>query len=345
MAGVSAGTVSNVISGSTRVSDRTRKKVLDAIRALDYRPNLIARSLKTNRTNTLAIVIPEITNPFFPKLIRGAELAARENGQFLIVVDTDEDAEREGELISMLQSQRVDGILLVSAAGVWGKDDHSVQLQSGPPIVCVDRLPQGLDVDSVSVDSHAAAAMGVAHLLSLGHRSIAIVTGPLTLKHERDRLSGYRQALQKASVKAHDSMVWASSFDRNKIEEACHKGLLLRNVRPTALFSTNGFVALEALRAIYAAGLQTPADIAFATIDEIVSSDFFQPGITTVVQPAFEMGRRAVEVLLERIRKGEPMGPPKKERLQPKLVVRASSGFAQTNAPRKGLPRGAAGPP
>src|SRR5580658_5792637 len=104
VAGVSAGTVSNVISGSTRVSDRTRKKVLNAIQVLGYRPNLIARSLKTNRTNTLAIVIPEITNPFFPKLVRGAGLAAMEHGRFLIVVDTDEDAVLELELISMLQS-------------------------------------------------------------------------------------------------------------------------------------------------------------------------------------------------------------------------------------------------
>ena len=113
---MSAGTVSNVISGTARVSEAARQKVLEAIRALDYRPNLIARSLKTNRTNTLGIVIPEITVPFFPKLIRGAAFAARERGYFLIVVDSDASEVLELELISLLRSQRVDGILLVSAA-------------------------------------------------------------------------------------------------------------------------------------------------------------------------------------------------------------------------------------
>ena len=227
IAGVSAGTVSNVVSGSTRVSDHTRKKVLEAIRKLDYRPNLIARSLKTNRTNTLAIVIPEITNPFFPKLVCGAGLAAREHGRFLIVVDTDEDAALELELISILQSQRVDGILLVSATGDWNVGDNLALLQSGPPILCLDRVPRGLNVDSVSVDNRAAAAMGVAHLLSMGHRRIAVITGPLNLTHENERLSGYRQALQRAGIKTQDSLIWASTFDPRAIEEACHKGLLL----------------------------------------------------------------------------------------------------------------------
>jgi DNA-binding LacI/PurR family transcriptional regulator len=335
VAGVSAGTVSNVISGSTVVSDRTRKKVLNAIRALGYRPNLIARSLKTNKTNTLAIVIPEITNPFFPKLVRGAGLAAREHGRFLIVVDTDEDAVLELELISMLQSQRVDGILLVSATGDWSAGDNLALLQSGPPILCLDRVPRGLSVDSVSIDSRAAAAMGVGHLLSMGHRRIAVVTGPLNLAHERERLSGYRQALQRAGINTQDSLIWASTFDPKAIAEACHKGLLLPSDRPSALFSTNGFVALEALRSIYSAGLRTPEDIAFATIDEIASSDFFQPAITTVVQPIFEMGYRAAEALLERIDKGDALGTPRKERLSPKLVVRTSSSFVHRAPSRK----------
>lgn len=335
VAGVSAGTVSNVVSGSTRVSGHTRKKVLEAIRKLDYRPNLIARSLKTNRTNTLAIVIPEITNPFFPKLVRGAGLAAREHGRFLIVVDTDEDAALELELISILQSQRVDGILLVSAAGDWNVGNNLALLQSGPPILCLDRVPRGLSVDSVSVDNRAAAAMGVAHLLSMGHRRIAVITGPLNLTHESERLSGYRQALQRAGIKTQDSLIWASTFDPRAIEEACHKGLLLGSDRPSALFSTNGFVALEALRSIYAAGLRTPEDIAFTTIDEIAAADFFQPAITSVVQPIFEMGYRAAEALMERIEKGDALGDPRKERLSPKLVVRASSSFVHRAPLRK----------
>jgi DNA-binding LacI/PurR family transcriptional regulator len=339
LAGVSGGTVSNVISGAKPVSDTARQKVLEAIRSLDYHPNLIARSLKTNRTNTLGIVIPEIIVPFFPKLIQGAEFAARERGYFLIVVDSDADEAQELELISLLRSQRVDGILLVSAAGKWRQNERISTLKLGPPMVCLDRLPEGLDADSVSVDGRVAAQMGVAHLLSMGHREIAIITGPLSLKHERERLSGYRQALKEGGVEFRDSLIWASSLERNEIEKACHKHLRNPARRPSALFTTNGVVALDALRSAYAAGLTTPQDISFVTLDEIAAADFFQPAITTVVQPAFDMGCRAVEVLVDRILRGDAMGHYKKIHLPSTLVVRASSSLPpRSRAPQK-LPR------
>jgi DNA-binding LacI/PurR family transcriptional regulator len=327
LAGVSAGTVSNVISGTKGVSEKARQKVLEAIRKLDYRPNLVARSLKTNRTNTLGIIIPDLTNPFFPQVIRGAEFAARERSYFLIVLDSDADEALELELISLLRSQRVDGILLVSAAARWRGGKKFATLDSRPPIVCVDRLPGGLDVDSVSADGRAAVEMGVAHLLSMGHSEIAIITGPLTFEHERERLSGYRQALQRNGIKVRDSLIWASTFDGGEIESACRKGLRRFGNKPSALFTTNLLVALGALRSIYAAGFTTPKDIAFATLDEITTADFFQPAITTVIQPTFDMGYRAVEVLLERIAQGDAMGPRRKILLPTTLVVRSSSSF------------------
>jgi DNA-binding LacI/PurR family transcriptional regulator len=329
LAGVSAGTVSNVISGSKRVSEKARKKVLDAIQKLDYHPNLIARSLKTNRTNTLGIIIPEITVPFFPQLIRGAEFAARDRGCFLIVLDSDADPALEIKLISLLRSQRVDGILLVTAAGKWPGRETPITVSSRPPLVCLDRIPDGLDVDSVSVDGRVAAEMGVSHLLSLGHREIGLITGPLNLKHERERLAGYRQALRKAGIKVRESWIWASSFDRAEIDGACRSRLLQVANRPTALFTTNGVVALGALGSIYGIGLSVPNDIAFATIDEISPADLFQPAITAIVQPTFDLGYRAVELVLERISKGEELGPRQTIHLPASLVVRASSGVSR----------------
>lgn len=157
LAGVSSGTVSNVISGSTKVSERSRQKVLDAIRILNYQPNLIARSLKTNRTHTLGIVIPDITIPFFPKIIRGAECAAREQGYFLIVLDSEGSSLREADMIALLLAQRVEGILLVTAGGQDKSTDRLVSLTSSSPVVCLDRLPVNLDVDSVCVDDCGAA--------------------------------------------------------------------------------------------------------------------------------------------------------------------------------------------
>jgi DNA-binding LacI/PurR family transcriptional regulator len=339
LAGVSAGTVSNVISGTKRVSDATRQKVLEAIRTLDYSPNLIARSLRTNRTNTLGIVIPEITVPFFPKLIRGAESAARDHGYFLIVADSNADMALEFELISLLRSQRVDGILLATSASNWGQDERLTAFNSPPPIVCVDRLVDGLDIDSVSVDNRAAAEMGVAHLLSMGHKEIAIITGPQNLKNEQERLSGYHHALQASGISARDSLLLASSFDRNEIERACLEGVVRSERRPSALFTTNAVVALEALRSIYAAGLRIPDDIAFATFDEIASADFFQPAITTIVQPIFEMGCRAVEVLLDRIAQGGALEPPKRIYLPSTLVVRASSSLPHRSVGSKAMNR------
>src|SRR5215472_14671654 len=331
LAGVSTGTVSNVISGSTRVSERTRQKVLKAIRKLNYHPNLIARSLKTNRTNTLGIVVPDITIPFFPKLVRGAELAARERGYLLIVLDSESNHDREAEMISLLRSHRVDGVLLVAAGGHLTPDD-SAYLLSGPPVVFLDRLPDGIDVDSVSVDDRSAAEMGVSHLLAMGHTDIAVLTGPLTLKNEQERLRGYRQALQKAGHPVRDSLVWRGSFDRDEISTICQHGLLKPSGRPTALFTTNGVTGLEALKSMYVAGLSTPKDIAFATFDELTADGFFKPAVTTILQPAFDIGFRAVEILLDRIEKGRAAGPPRRVRLAAKLIVRESSSSPHVRA-------------
>src|SRR6201996_5994985 len=196
LAGVSAGTVSNVISGSTKVSERSRQKVLEAIRILNYQPNLIARSLRTNRTYTLGIVIPDITIAFFPKIIRGAECAAREKGYFLIVLDSEGSAQRESDMLALLQAQRVEGILLVTASGKEMSSERLSSLTSHSPVVCLDRLPMDLEVDSVCVDDCGAAEMAISHLISMGHTRIAVITGPLTLQNERERLRGYRQAIQ-----------------------------------------------------------------------------------------------------------------------------------------------------
>ena len=322
LAGVSSGTVSNVISGSTRVSERTRQKVLKAIRKLNYHPNLIARSLKTNRTNTLGIVVPDITIPFFPKIVRGVESAARERGYFLIVLDSESNHAREAEMISLLRSHRVDGILLVTSGGHLNPND-SAHLLSGSPVVFLDRLPDGIDVDSVSVDDRSAAEMATSHLLAMGHTEIAILTGPLTLKNEQERLRGYRQALQKAGHPVRDSLIWRGSFDREEISRICQRGLLTASGRPSALFTTNGVTGLEALKSMYAAGLTTPNDIAFVTFDELTADGFFRPAVTSVVQPAFEIGSRAVEVLLDRIENGPR--PVQKVRLAATLAVRESS--------------------
>jgi DNA-binding LacI/PurR family transcriptional regulator len=326
LAGVSSGTVSNVISGSATVTERSRQKVLEAIRILNYQPNLIARSLRTNRTHTLGIVVPDITIPFFPKIIRGAECAARERGYFLIVLDSEGSSLREADMIALLRAQRVEGILLVTAGGQELSAERLVSLTSNSPVVCLDRLPVGLDVDSVCVDDCGAAELAISHLMRMGHSRIAVITGPLTLLNEQERLRGYRQALQKGGIPVERSLIWSGSFEQEQVARMCQNGLLRPSGRPSALFATNGVTGLAALRSLYAVGLSTPKDFSFITFDELTAEDFFRPGITSVVQPTFDMGYRAIEVLLKRIETGNAEHPRERVRLPATLTVRESSG-------------------
>ncbi|HEX4230733.1 MAG TPA: LacI family DNA-binding transcriptional regulator [Bryobacteraceae bacterium] len=337
LAGVSIGTVSHVLSGSVPVSDRLRRKVLAAIRDLDYHPNHIARSLKTNKSLTIGIVVPDMTIPFFPHVIQGAEEAARASGYSILAVNSGDNSARQQEVLSLLRSQRVEGILLVVAPGPASIAQIPRILESGIPLVCLDRVPGGIEIDTVCVEDRQAAAMGVSHLTSLGHRRIAILTGPLTLKNEQERLNGYKAALEEAGLPVENSLIWESTFNLDEVTSLCCQHLSGRsdsgaNARPTALFATNGVTALGALRGLRACNMTTPEDIAFATFDELTVEDIFRPSITSVVQPAHAIGHKATEILLQRIEARSNSGPRIEVRLPAQLKIRESSGAQRTGA-------------
>jgi DNA-binding LacI/PurR family transcriptional regulator len=301
LAGVAVGTVSHVINGSVPVSEPLRRKVHAAIRELDYHPNHVARSLKTSKTRTLGIIVPDMTIPYFPKVIRGTETAARKRGYSLIAVNSDDNGDRQKELMSLLRSQRVEGILLVMAAAPTPQNQISRMIEAGVRIVCLDRIPDRVPVDSVSVEDTEAAALGVGHLIEQGHRRIAVVTGPQSLKNERQRLLGYRQALQRASIAVDDDLIWSGNLRSEDVSALCTARLSNPSSRPDAIFSTNGPTGLGVLRALRACGLTTPGDIALVTFDELTVDDLFLPAITTIVQPAYDIGFRAAQILLDRI--------------------------------------------
>ncbi len=325
VAGVSVGTVSHVITGSVPVSESLRLKVEAAIRELNYHPNHVARSLKTSKTRTLGIMVPAMTISFFPQVIRGAEMAARQRGYCLIAVNSDDNGERQRELLSLLHAQRVEGILLVVAAAPTPIREISRVLEAGIRVVCLDRIPDRVPVDSVSVEDSDAARMGVEHLISRGSRRIAIVTGPLTLQNERQRLLGYQQALQGAGISPEASLIWQGNLRPDDVAATCRERLGDSNARPDAVFSTNGPTALGLLRALRDRGLSTPNDIAVVTFDEITVDDLFTPSITTVVQPAYEIGFRAAEILLQRIEGVVAQQEPIAVRLPATLKIRESS--------------------
>jgi DNA-binding LacI/PurR family transcriptional regulator len=300
LAGVAVGTVSHVITGSVPVSDGLRRKVWAAVRELDYHPNHVARSLKTSKTRTLGIIVPDMTIPYFPKVIRGAEAAARKRGYSLIAVNSDDDGDRQRDLLSLLRSQRVEGILLVMAAAPTPAAQIAKMMGAGVRLVCLDRIPDRVEVDCVSVEDTDAGTIGVEHLIAEGHRRIAIVTGPQSLKNERQRLQGYRAALERAGIERDEALIWPGNLRPEDVTALCHERLA-RGPRPDAIFCTNGPTGLGVLRALRELGLRTPEDIAFATVDELTVADLFYPSITSVVQPAYDIGARAAEILLDRI--------------------------------------------
>jgi DNA-binding LacI/PurR family transcriptional regulator len=325
IAGVSVGTVSHVITGSVPVSESLRARVQAAIRQLNYHPNHVARSLKTSKTRTLGIIVPDMTIPFFPQVIRGAEEAARKSEYSLIAVNSDDDGDRQKDLLSLLRSQRVEGILLVVAAAPTPLNQISLIIDAGIPIVCLDRIPDRVPVDSVSVEDLEAAEMGVRHLLQMGHRRIALVTGPLALKNERRRVQGYRQAIESEGLSVDETLIWQGNLRLQDVAGMCSERLCGNGKRPDALFCTNAPTAFGVLRAFRDCGLHTPEDIGFATFDELTASDLFTPSITTVVQPAYDIGFRAAEMLLNRIN-GTAEEKTITLRLPAHLEVRASSG-------------------
>jgi DNA-binding LacI/PurR family transcriptional regulator len=324
-AGVSVGTVSHVITGTVPVSEPLRFKVQAAIRELDYHPNHVARSLKTSRTRTLGIIVPDMTISFYPQVIRGAETAAWKRGYSLISVNSTDGAERQIELLSLLRSQRVEGILLVIAAAPVPTDQITRLIDAGIPIVCLDRIPEDLPVDSVSVQDASAAEMGTDHLLSVGYRKIAIVTGPLSLTNEQRRFQGYKQSMGRAGISISDDLVWHGNVRPEDVASMCRQRLRSVSNRPDAIFCTNGPTALGVLRAFRDCGLKTPDDLGFLTFDELTLDDLFTPAITTILQPAYEIGFQAAQLLLSRIENDHQEPQPQTLRLPATLKIREST--------------------
>ena len=321
---VSVGTVSNVLAGSATVRAELRKRVEEAMRGLDYHPNQIARSLKTRQTKTLGMVISDITNPFFPQVVRGAEDAAMESGYLLITLNTDDNPEREREALSMLRARKVDGLLLTVAAT---REDmkHIEQFQAaGLPIVCIDRQVPNIPLDLVCSDNARGARMCMQHLLSRGHRRIGYLSGSKGLYTAEVRLAGFKQALDEAGIQPDPKLVRHGDF-RLESGYRLAKEMLLEHEPPTALFASNAMMGFGALKAIHELGLRCPEDVALAMFDDVPFGDVIQPRLTVVAQPAYEMGRVGAQLLIARLEGRETSAEPVCHTLAPELLVREST--------------------
>lgn len=336
---VSVGTVSNVLNDSSAVSSQLLRRVQLAMRDLNYHPNNHARSLKSRRSSVIGIVISDITNPFFPLVLRGVESAIVQHGYMLTIFNTDDDVERERQIFSLLRTHRVDGMLAVVAPNPANDVSHIVQaIEMGIPVVCLDRTPPGLKVDSVVVDNIRGAAMCVRHLVGLGHRKIGIINGSSWLQTARDRYKGYEMVLGESNIKIDRDLVREGDF-RFESGYKMTKDLLLSHSHPTALFVSNGTMGLGALQALNELAISCPDQIALAIFDDIPGGRMLRPSITSVIQPAYDLGVKAGELLLSRLTNKAGPTDPVTITLQAELIIGESTTGSGRAATSRGTKR------
>ncbi|HHY81961.1 MAG TPA: LacI family transcriptional regulator [Clostridiales bacterium] len=316
-AGVSSSTVSRALSGKIPVDEKTKERVLAAVKELNYQPNALAKGLKEGVTGTIGLIVPNICNPVFPLVSRGVEDTARKHGYTLILCNTDEDINIEKECIQKLRKQWVDGIILAAS----GRDDsHINELKaSGLPMVLLIRK-LGDEVDAVVIDNKKAAYQAVRYLVDTGHQRIIAVIGDTTLPLYSERFQGYCQALEEAGIVPDPSLV-IKVPDNESCYDAIYR-LIKKGVKADAVFALSDPRALEAMRAVKDAGLRIPQDISVVGIDNLQFTPFLDPPLTTVSQPLYQMGEAAAERLISII-KGDK-SPPYINVMETRLIIRKS---------------------
>ena len=301
LAGVSITTVSRVINGSGGVSEARRLRVERAVADLDYVPNAVAQQLRSKRTKTIALVLSDITNPFFTTIARGVQDVAGPRGYAVTFANTDESESQEREYLQTLVQRQVDGVLLVPS-GNSPKPFRLLRSQK-IPVVLLDRRVSVRQLDEVRCDSEAGAYALVRHLLGLGHRRIAVITGRRDISTSTDRVAGYERALAWAEVPLDRELIRYDSFSLAGGYRMI-KDILAIEPRPTAVFATNNFIAFGALRGLREENVNVPADMSLATFDDLPEEWHDDPFLTVLAQPAYELGRQAAELLFDRLETG-----------------------------------------
>ncbi len=324
LARVSTATVSHVLNQTTYVSPALRQRVIQAMRELSYHPNAVARSLKTNQSKTVAMVIPDITNPFFPAVVRGAEDVLRHEGYTLILGNSDGDGRTEEIYYNTFQAKRVDGTLLIIAPHSSPPEYLRKHNPDAFPIVYVDRFYRGMAGDVVIADNVGGSLQAVSHLIERGHRHIAIITGPQELVNARLRLEGYKSSLAAHGIAVNNNFIRQGRFD---VGSGYQQTLELMKLKrpPTAVFACNALMTIGCLRAIRERDLHCPKDVALVSFDDLEWFEVCSPSITAVAQPAYELGSTAADLIVKRI-SGKLCGPPYRKVLSTQLVIRESSG-------------------
>jgi LacI family transcriptional regulator len=334
-------TVSHVLNGTRPVLPHTRQAVLDAIDALGYTPNSLARSLVTSRTRSIGLAVSAISNPYFTEILQGVEAAALEAGYSLLIADPHDDPGHERKVVQFLHERRVDGMIVAPSADP--RDLVGYLRRHAVPTVFLDRLIDRDGTDGAAAAGGAGTAAGegspwydqvcaqsaeptarlVTHLAGLGHRRIGLVAGLPGLSTTSERASGYRNGLTAAGL-AHDERLLVSGNSESTGAEEATSALLALPDPPTALVTANNAMTIGALRALRRGGLSVPDDIALCCFDDFAWADLFSPHLTAIAQPSRELGAQAVQLLLERL--SEPHRPTRTVRLPCAFIHRTSCG-------------------
>jgi LacI family transcriptional regulator len=319
LAGVSTATVSRALNGTGKIAPATGAAIAAAVRQLGYRPNTVARSLVTKSTQTIALLLPDIANPFYAELVSGIQKRALAAGWTMLLCTTEGDPEREEQYLSLLRAKQVDGVLVDGL--LLPPERIGRFVREGLPMVCLDRDIDSTSVPLVQVDNRLGARLATEHLLSIGHSRIAHVSGAPELRISGERVQGYRDALTTAGIEYEPALVTTGSFTEDGGWGAART--LLHTSDFSAVFAANDLSALGVMNAIAESGRRIPDDVSVVGFDDVRLARFTTPPLTTIHQPAFEIAQRATQLLLD-LAEGRTVSQ-LLHLLEPRLVVRAST--------------------
>lgn len=323
-AGVSVTTVSHVINNSRPVNPETRTRVEQAMQVLGYHPNVLARSLRRGKTQTIGVILPDNANPYFAEVARGIEDTSFSQGYSVVLCNSDNNLEKEHLYTNVLIEKQVDGIIFV-AAGLSEENINNLQ-KRGVPSVLVDRQVSGVQLDSVFADNRVGGYLATNHLINLEHRSIACITGPKGVRSSSERIAGYQQALDAADIPTNPGWVVEGDFQYQSGYSAAQQ-LIKAGATPSAIFACNDLMAIGAYRYAHENQLNIPGDISIIGFDDIRLAEYTNPPLTTIHQSKDRMGALAAEMLLERIANGNLAF--RHEIVAVQLVVRSSTALNQ----------------
>jgi len=322
-AGVSATTVSAYLNKSAPVNKETAKKIEEAIKELRYKPNLIARSLRKRKTNTVGLIVGDILSHFYSVIAKSVEDTARKYDFSTILCNGDDDPQKELEYIKVLESSRVEGIILTPTC----KNGDYIReiIESGIKIVFIDRLIDGIKCNEVVVDNESGSYKAVKHLIDQGYRRIGIVNGSLDITTGKERLNGYLRALREANLEENIDLIKIGDFKRDTGINLSIELLEGRN-KPDAIFSTNLEITKGILTVIKQMGLKVPEDIGLVAFDDSDLTQLFSPPITVISQPVYEIGSTAMEMMINEIKSDKDVEKtPIRKILNTELIIRAST--------------------